>query len=86
MNPRVYQWYFEVLWSEAVGLCKKLNSIYNIIIITCKCVPSKQFSAQAAQIYKLLNQNSRMDLRLEVCPLFFFLCDTFSPDVLAAKC
>ncbi len=24
-------------------------------------------TAQAAQIYKLLNQNSRMDIRLEIC-------------------
>ncbi len=24
-------WYIEVLWSEMIGLCKKLNIIYNII-------------------------------------------------------
>jgi len=31
MNTHGSWWYNEVLWSEMIGLCKKLNIIYNII-------------------------------------------------------
>ncbi len=86
--------HIKVLWSETIGLCKKLNVIYSII--TCNPKPQangpewclvqtnhsfepvlfseldesvhqirlnhlKQFVAQAAQIYKLLDQNSLLD-------------------------
>ncbi len=71
MNPSGSWWYIVVLWSETIGLCKKLNIIYNII--TCNPEPQanghsselvhqiklnrlKQFAAGAAQIYKLFNQ------------------------------
>ncbi len=37
MNPRGSWLYIEVLWSETIGLCKKLNIIYNII--TCNPEP-----------------------------------------------
>ncbi len=37
MNTRGSWWYIEVLWSEIIGLCKKLNIIYNII--TCNPEP-----------------------------------------------
>ncbi len=31
MNTRGSWWYIEVLWSEVIGLCKKLKIIYDII-------------------------------------------------------
>ncbi len=31
MNTHSFWWYTEILWSETIGLCKKLNIIYNII-------------------------------------------------------
>ncbi len=37
MNPRDSWWYIEVLWSETISLCKKLNIIY--YIITCNPEP-----------------------------------------------
>ncbi len=37
MNTRGSWQYIEVLWSETIGLCKKLNIIYNII--TCNPEP-----------------------------------------------
>ncbi len=37
MNTRGSWQYFEVLWSKTIGLCKKLNIIYNII--TCNPEP-----------------------------------------------
>ncbi len=36
MKNRGCWWYTEVLWSETIGLCKKLNIIY---IITCNPEP-----------------------------------------------
>ncbi len=32
INIRGSWWYIEILWSETIGLCMKLNIIYNIII------------------------------------------------------
>ncbi len=37
INPCDFWRYIEVLWSETIGLCKKLNIIYNII--TCNKEP-----------------------------------------------
>ncbi len=31
INTHSFWWYTEILWSETIGLCKKLNIIYNII-------------------------------------------------------
>ncbi len=37
LNTPGFWWYIEFLWSETIGLCKKLNIIYNII--TCNPEP-----------------------------------------------
>ncbi len=39
MNTRGSWRYIEFLWCETIGLCKKLNIIYNIINFLCNSEP-----------------------------------------------
>ncbi len=51
MNPCGTWQYIEVWWSETIGLCKKLNIIYNII----NCNPEPQAnSLEERPVYKLI--------------------------------
>ncbi len=87
MNPRGSWWYIEVLWREAISLCKKFtNESFFWRIVFSELDESdhqirpnhlKQFMAQAAQIYKLLNQTHypiHVQLKTKHGFLFCVLC------------
>ncbi len=57
LNIPGFWWYIEFLWSETIGLCKKLNIIYNIIT----CNPELQAnSLERCPVHERINLLNRI--------------------------